>query len=82
MEILYTYKAQDDFDGLAADIQKRIAKKMRFYAVQKDPLEFAERLTDPREGEFRFRVGDWRLIFDVRDNTIFILRIKHRSKAY
>ena len=82
MEIHYSYKARDDFEGISGDIQKRIAKKMRFYASQKDLLKFAERLTDLREGEFRFRVGDWRLFFDVKGGKIFILRIKHRSKAY
>ena len=55
---------------------------MRFYGSQENPLRFAEYLTDPREGEFRFRIGDWRLSFDVKNNKIFILRIKHRSKAY
>lgn len=82
MEIYYSYKARDDLEGLSRDIQERIAKKMRFYASQKDPLKFAERLTDPREGEFRFRVGDWRIFFDIKEDKIFILRIKHRSKAY
>ena len=82
MKIQYSYKAQGDFGTLSKDIQKRIAKKMRFYELQKDPLKFAQRLTDPREGQFRFRIGDWRLIFDVKDDAIFILRIKHRSRAY
>ena len=82
MEIHYSYKAQDDFNQLSRDIQKRITKKMRFYGSQENPLRFAEYLTDPREGEFRFRIGDWRLSFDVKNNKIFILRIKHRSKAY
>ncbi len=82
MEIHYSYKARDDFERLSRDVQKRIAKKMRFYISQENPLKFAERLIDSCEGEFRFRIGDWRLFFDVKDNKIFILRIKYRSKAY
>lgn len=82
MKIYYSYKAQDDFEKLSRDVQERIAKKMRFYASQKDPLKFAEHLVDSREGEFRFRVGDWRLFFDAKNNKVFILRIKHRSRAY
>ena len=61
---------------------KRIAYKMRFYAVQENPLRFAEKLTEPREGEFRFRVGDYRIIFDVVSNKIFVLKIKKRDEAY
>lgn len=35
MEIHYTYKARDELARLPKDIQKRIAKKMRFYSSQK-----------------------------------------------
>ncbi len=82
MEIFYTLKAQSDLENFSKDTQKRIAHKMRFYASQKDPIKFAKKLIDSREGEFRFRVGDWRIFFDVKGNKIFILSIKHRSKAY
>jgi len=82
MEVYYTFKAQWDLENLSRDEQKRIAHKMRFYASQKDPIKFAKRLVDSREGEFRFRVGDWRIFFDVKGNKIFILRIKRRSKSY
>ncbi|MBI2637878.1 MAG: type II toxin-antitoxin system RelE/ParE family toxin, partial [Candidatus Sungbacteria bacterium] len=52
------------------------------YAGQKNPLRFAERLTEPREGEFRFRVGDYRIVFDIVKSQIFILAIRRRDKAY
>lgn len=55
---------------------------MRFYATQKDPLQFAEHLTELREGEFRFRVGDYRIIFDVIKKQIIMLTIQKRDKAY
>lgn len=82
MKFLYTYKASRDLENLPIDIQKRIAEKMRFYAKQEDPLEFAKRLTEPREGEFRFRIGDYRVIFDVVKGRIVLLAIKKRDKAY
>lgn len=82
MEIRYTYKAADDLRRLSHDTQKRIADKMRFYAEQKDPLRFAKRLQNPEEGEFRFRIGDHRIVFDVIRGTIFVLKIKNRDEAY
>jgi len=82
MEIHYTYKAGDQLKKLPSEIQRRIAKKMRFYANQSNPLRFAEKLTEPREGEFRFRIGDYRIIFDVLSKKIFVLTIKKRDKAY
>ena len=82
MKVFYTYKAAEQLKNLPRSVQKRIIEKMRFYAVQDNPLKFAERLTDYREGEFRFRVGDYRVIFDVKANTIYILKIRKRDKAY
>lgn len=82
MEIRYSYPARDDFKKLPRETQKRIAKKMRFYAEQEDPLKFAERLTNHEDGDFRFRVGRWRIFFDVNKHRIEVLRIKPRPKAY
>lgn len=82
MRIHYTYKAAKDLENLPFASQKRIAKKMRFYAEQNDPMKFAEHLTEPREGEFRFRVGDYRVIFDVAKNKIIVLTIRKRDEAY
>jgi mRNA interferase RelE/StbE len=31
---------------------------------------------------YRLRVGDWRVLFEVEDNTIIVHEIKHRSQAY
>ncbi len=32
--------------------------------------------------EYRLRVGDYRILFEVNDNQIKIYRIMHRSKVY
>ena len=82
MEVFYTRKSAKQLKSLPHSIQKRIVEKMRFYANQNDPLKFAEYLSDRREGEFRFRVGNYRLIFDVRANAIYVLKIDRRDKVY
>lgn len=82
MKIFYTEKAANELRKLPRNIQRRIAEKMRFYIGQKDPLKFAERLTDSREGEFRFRIGDYRVIFDVSKSSIYVLKIGKRDKIY
>jgi len=82
MDVFYTRKSAKQLKSLPHSIQKRIVEKMRFYANQNDPLKFAEYLSDRREGEFRFRVGNYRLIFDVRANAIYVLKIDRRDKVY
>ena len=32
--------------------------------------------------EYRLRVGDYRVLFELERETIMIYRVKHRSKAY
>ncbi|MBI2097719.1 MAG: type II toxin-antitoxin system RelE/ParE family toxin [Candidatus Vogelbacteria bacterium] len=46
------------------------------------PLDFAETLTDRREGGYRFRIGDYRVIFDVVDGKIYVLKIRRRDEVY
>ena len=82
MEIFYTHKAAKQLENLPLLIQKRIAKKMRFYASQKYPLKFAKRLTDYYDGEYRFRIGEFRLTFDIKRDVIYILGVKARDKSY
>ena len=81
-----TRKAKNDFLELDIKIQKRIAKKFRFYISNNQPLKYAKKLTDARLGTYRFRIGDYRAIFDI-DNKgniqiLIILRIKHRKEVY
>ena len=32
--------------------------------------------------EYRLRVGDWRILFEIEINKIVIYKIKHRKDAY
>ncbi len=32
--------------------------------------------------EYRMRVGDWRIIFEIEGEKIIIYRIRHRREAY
>ncbi len=34
------------------------------------------------EPPYRLRVGNYRALFDIEDNTITVYRIKHRKKSY
>jgi mRNA-degrading endonuclease RelE of RelBE toxin-antitoxin system len=80
MEFLFTLTAQDHFERLPQQDRKRIANKMRFYAQQPDPLQFAEPLSGSHN--YRFRIGDYRIIFKVAHETLWVKAVKRRDKAY
>lgn len=39
-------------------------------------------MTDPKIGTYRFRTGDYRVIFDIEGKDIVILRAGHRKEIY
>lgn len=83
MRLEFTATAQKDLRKLGIITQKRIIKKLRFFMDQDDPLRFAASLTDFRNGgDYRFRIGDYRVVFDLDDDAIFVLHIEHRREVY
>jgi mRNA interferase RelE/StbE len=47
-----------------------------------DPLRYATKLTDPKIGQYRFRIGDYRIVFDLREDELMILAVAHRKDIY
>lgn len=83
---IYTKQALEDLRALPKPIAQRIVDKIEFYAMQNHPLLFAKRLTDLEAGQYRFRIGDYRAIFDMDQSgnikILLILKIKHRKEIY
>ena len=82
MEIIFSERARKEWNRLERSIQNQLRKKIAFYLESGQPLKFAERLQYPALGEYRFRIGDYRIIFDFEDNAIFVLRVGHRKEIY
>ncbi|MFQ5452440.1 MAG: type II toxin-antitoxin system RelE/ParE family toxin [Candidatus Paceibacterota bacterium] len=78
----FTENALRQITKLPKDIQKRIIKKLDYYCKQDNPLYYADFLTDYRIGQFRFRVGEYRVVFDVYNENIVILVVGHRKEIY
>jgi len=78
-EIFYQPSARATLDRMSPDVARRILRKI-------------DRLRNGLAGdvkrlkafvpEYRLRVGDWRVLFDVSGAAITVHDIKHRSQAY
>jgi mRNA interferase RelE/StbE len=79
-ELIYTRRAENDIRKLEAAVRERIGKTLLRY--REDPLKYAEKLSNPILGEYRFRIGDYRVIFDMTEDVIIILRVGHRREIY
>lgn len=80
--ITITKTAKKDIKKLSPQIQKRLKPKLEWFIAQTNPLEFAEPLTKPADAQYRFRVGNYRVLFDVDGENIMILHIQHRREVY
>ncbi|MBT3864600.1 type II toxin-antitoxin system RelE/ParE family toxin [Candidatus Peregrinibacteria bacterium] len=85
-KLVYTKKAFADLASLTKQDTKRILEKISYFSKQQKPLNYAVKLKDPKYGTYRFRIGNYRAIFDIDKNgnihVLLILAIKHRKNIY
>jgi len=74
--------AVKDLRKLPRNIQERILAKLEFFVASETPLRFSRPLINSEIGQYRFRIGYYRVIFDVRGDKIIILTLGHRRDIY
>lgn len=74
--------AKRDMRHLEPSLQQRVAIRLQILSDTPRPSG-VKKLRD-RENQWRIRVGDYRVIYEIDDDEhlIVILRIKHRREAY
>ena len=75
-----TERAEKDILKLDRVVQKRLKKKLQELIV--DPIKNSVPLINSEYGDRRFRIGDYRVIFDVDGHSIRILHVGHRREIY
>jgi mRNA interferase RelE/StbE len=78
--LIYTKRAVKDVRKLEEKTKKRIGRALLRFS--EDPFAFAEKLTENKIGSYRFRIGDYRAVFDLDGKNIVVLRIGHRRDIY
>lgn len=79
-QLVYTRRAEKDIKKLSPLVKKSIGKAL--LKLESNPLLQAEKMIDPKLGNYRLRVGDYRVIFDIESYDIIVLRIGHRRDIY
>ena len=80
--ILFTKEAVKDIEKIDNSVKKQIHKKLIFFKDLDDIKVVAKKLHNHEVGEYRLRVGNFRIIFDLDKHTIVVLRIQHRKDVY
>jgi len=78
--LIYTKRAAKDVRKLDTVQKKKLAKKI--VNLRKNPREISKKLLHPKLGTFRYRIGDFRIVFDIAGGNVVVLRIGHRREIY
>jgi len=79
-KIIWSIKAAGQMRSLDRSVAKRIYEKVD--QLYQNPERFVEKLV--KYPYYRLRVGDYRVILDIKHESvrILILKVGHRSKIY
>ncbi len=78
-QIDFKPRAVRDLKKLPPQDNRRIVEKIE--AMQSDLTGDVKRLTNFTP-EYRLRVGDYRVLFEIEGQTVVIYRVLHRKDAY
>jgi len=76
--LVYTRRAEKDIEKLDPSTKRHIGNAL--LKLQDNPVRHSEKLTDPKIGTYRFRIGDYRVIFNIEGSDVVILKVGHRKK--
>ena len=84
---VYTATAQKDLAHLNVSLARKILKKIDYFLSAENPMHYAKKLKNFTLDTFRFRIGDYRVIFRLHPKKkklviLVILKIAHRREAY
>lgn len=83
MQLIYLHEFLTEFVALDRSVQNQIRKKLDelaripFDGYPHQPLKGAQ-----FKGLYKYRVGDWRLIYQLRDEEVCFVTLGHRSEVY
>lgn len=78
-------RARKELRKLDHQVQKKILEYMRKNICKNlNPRRFGKNLSYDKEGLWRYRIGDYRIICNINDEkiTVLVLAVGHRKEVY
>ena len=81
-EVLLERKAEQDLKKLPDNIYSRIIKTL--HKLSQNPLPNGSRKITGSVNDWRVRVGDYRIVYEVlrKEKEVRVMRIRHRKNVY
>ena len=80
MEVEWTGKSLEDMAALDKGLARRVKNTVERFAAT--GAGNVKKLQDIEPPEYRLRVGDYRVRFELEGETMRILRVRNRREAY
>ena len=80
-KVEWTEGATKDLAKLDKPIAGRILRKITWFSSNFQRV-VPEPLTGELRGAFKLRIGDWRVVYTMEDETIVVQSIGHRREIY
>jgi len=82
-KIFWTEIAIKGLNRLSPEIAVRIKHKVEDY-LSTDPISLGKPLTGIYKGLYRYRFGDYRIVYEVQKEKVIVIitQIGHRSNVY
>ncbi len=86
--IQWNLRTSPQFDKAARRVDRAVLRRIRAYLDDvcelDDPRQRGKALTANLTGYWRYRVGDWRVVVEIRDDELVMIAIGlgHRSQVY
>jgi mRNA interferase RelE/StbE len=78
-DVVFKPRSLKDLKSLPKSMRQRIMEKIE--ALRNDLAGDVRRLTDMTP-EYRLRVGDYRVLFEVEEAQVIVYRVVNRKDAY
>lgn len=82
LRIVFTRRADKEFNELAELERRRIEERLTAYAAEPDHPRHDVRPVLGTGNGYRLRSGNWRVLFVLEQDTIWVQRVPHRREAY
>jgi mRNA interferase RelE/StbE len=79
--LLYHPLVAEDIERMPQNLKNRIENALQTRLLV-DPIKAGRPLRQSLAGHRKMRVGDYRIIYRVKDNMIIVLKIGHRKDVY
>ncbi len=81
-EVLVERRAERDLNRLPRDLFDRVIRAVK--SLADNPRPAGSRKLTGSENDWRIRVGDYRVLYEIDDpsQAVRVMRVRHRREAY